>query len=339
MKAASFSEFGGPDVVRIVDAPQPEPGPGDVRIAVRGSALNHLDLFARSGLPGIPLPHIGGSDIAGIVDATGKGVTSPTEGSAVVVNPTLSCGRCEWCVKGDDPLCIDFAIIGEHCDGGFAAYVVVPAANTRIVPAGHDLVRIAASPLTFLTAWRGLVTRGRLAAGETVLITGASGGVAVAAIQIARHIGATVFAITSTAHVERVRALGADVVFDRNDAGHRKALHEATGRRGVDVILDSVGSATWHDNIRSLVRGGRMVVYGATAGPDAKTDLRFVFWKQIEIIGTTMSNRREYDAVMDLVLDGTFQPVIDSILPLERARDAHERLERGDVFGKIVLVP
>ncbi len=339
MRAAIIREFGGPDVLRVEAVRVPQPGPDAVRIAVRGSGLNHLDLFARRGLPGVPLPHIGGSDIAGVVDALGPGVHAWKPGDPVVVNPTLSCGHCEWCLRGEDPLCAEFRIIGEHLDGGFAEYVVVPAANLYRVPDAWDLMRAAAVPLVFLTAWRGLVTRARLVAGETLLITGASGGVATAAIGVAKHLGARVAAITSTEHVERVRALGADAVFDRRDAAHRKALHDWTGRRGVDVVFDAVGQATWHDNLRAVRRGGRFVVYGATTGPEAVTDVRFVFWKQIEIVGTTMSNRREFETVMDLVFGGLLQPVIDVVWPLERVRAAHERLEHGDQFGKIVLVP
>ena len=339
MKAAVFHEFGGPDQVRIEEVTTPRPGPGEVLISVRAAALNHLDLWARRGLPGVPLPHIGGSDIAGVIDEVGEGVVSPAVGDPVVVNPTLSCGSCAACNAGEEPLCARFSIIGEHHDGGFAEYVVVPAANTYRVPPDRDLTLAAAAPLTFLTAWRGLITRGRLEPGETVLVTGASGGVALAAIAIAGHRGARVLAITSTGHVEQVRALGVDDVFDRRDPEHRKALWERTARNGVDLVFDSVGAVTWHDNVRALARGGRLVTYGATTGHAAQTDIRYVFWRQIEIIGTTMSNRAEFGTVMDLVFGGTFQPVVDVVWPLSKARQAHERLERGDHFGKIVLVP
>jgi NADPH2:quinone reductase len=180
---------------------------------------------------------------------------------------------------------------------------------------------------------------GRLRSGESLLVTGASGGTAIAAIRIAVYIGARVFAITSTPHVERVRELGVAHVFDRSEPGHRRALYQATGRQGVDVVFDSVGGTAWMDNVRALARGGRMVVYGATTGPNVSTDVRHVFWKQIEILGTTMANRTEFEAVMELVFRGELAPVVDSILPLEQVRAAHERLERGDAFGKIVLIP
>jgi NADPH:quinone reductase-like Zn-dependent oxidoreductase len=338
MKAAVFREFGGPEVLRIDDVETPEAGPGQVRIAVRAAALNHLDLWARRGMPDIPLPHIGGSDIAGVIDRAGEGVEREI-GEPVVVDPGLSCGTCEHCLRGEKPLCARYRIIGEHTDGGFAEFIVVPEANAYGIPERYPFAVSAAAPLPYLTAWRGLVSRAKLAAGESVLITGASGGVAVAAIRIARHIGATVHAITTTANLERVESLGADSVWDRSDAGHRKSLFEATGRRGVDVVFDSVGRATWHDNIRALARGGRMVVYGATTGHAAETDVRHVFWKQISILGTTMSNRREFEKVMNLVFDGTLEPVVDVVWPLERIREAHERLERGEQFGKVVLEP
>jgi len=339
MRAAIFREYGGADVLHLDDVPDPAAGPGEIRVAVQAAALNHLDVWTRRGLPDHTLPHIGGSDIAGIVDALGAGVTSLATGTRVVVNPTVSCGTCEWCVRGEDSLCTTFRIIGEHLQGGFAEYVVVPAANLLALPAGFDVERAAAAPLAFLTAWRGLVSRARLQSGESVLITGASGGVATAAIALARHFGARVFAITTTDHVDQVRALGADHVFDRNEPAHRKQLFDATGRRGVDVVFDSVGAATWHDNLRALSRGGRLVVYGATTGHAASTDLRFIFWKQLDIMGTTMSNRREFADVMRLVFDGAVAPVIDVVWPLDRIRDAHLRLERGEQFGKIVLVP
>jgi NADPH:quinone reductase-like Zn-dependent oxidoreductase len=338
MKAAVFSEFGGPEVVRVADVPAPEPGPGQVRIRVRAVALNHLDLWVRRGLPvETTMPHIGGSDVAGIVDVVGPGVLGVETDSRVVADPSISCGRCEWCAQGQAPLCPHYRILGEHTQGGMAEYVVVPATSLLAVPDGFPMERAAAAPLVFLTAWRGLMTRGRLRAGETVLITGASGGVATAAIQIAKHAGATVHAVTTARHAERVRELGADVVYDRTEVDFSKELWRETGKRGVDLIFDSVGQATWQQNLRSAARAGRIVVYGATTGPVLESDARLVFWKQLDILGTTMSSRREFEAVMALVFDGTLQPVVDVVWPLDRAREAHERLEAGEQFGKVVL--
>lgn len=340
MKAAIFDVNGGPEVLRVADVPTPEPGAGEVLVRVRAAALNHLDLFVREGLPiETPMPHIGGSDIAGEVAAVGAGVRGVEVGERVVVNPSIGCGHCEWCRKGEEPLCVDYRIIGEHTQGGFAEYVAVPAANLYRIPEGFSFEEAAAAPLVFLTAWRGLISRGRLRAGEDVLVTGASGGVSTAAVQIAKLAGARVFAVTTTENVERVRSLGADVVYDRSSVDFSKEVWKDTGKRGVDLILDSVGQATWKQNVRALARGGRLVVYGATTGPVVETDLRVLFWKQAEIIGTTMSNRHEFEEVMKLLFRGVLKPVVDVVWPLERIREAHERMEAGEQFGKIVLVP
>lgn len=340
MKAAVFSEFGGTDVLRVVDVPVPEPAQGEVLVRVRAASLNHLDLWVRRGLPiETTMPHIGGSDVAGVVDRIGSGVTGVRPGARVVVNPSLSCGTCEWCRTGEEPLCAHYRILGEHTQGGFAEYVTVPAANLFPLPEEFSFEHAAAAPLVFLTAWRGLVSRGRLKNGESVLITGASGGVASAAVQIARHIGARVYAVTTTENVEAVRALGADVVYDRNQGDFAKQLYGDTKKRGVDVVIDSVGEALWKQNIRSLATAGRLVVYGATTGPKVDIDLRALFWKQVEIIGTTMSNKSEFEEVMRLIFAGVLKPVVDKVFPLDRIREAHERLEQGEQFGKIVIVP
>jgi NADPH:quinone reductase-like Zn-dependent oxidoreductase len=340
MRAAFFSEHGDPSVVQVGEVPVPEPGPGEVRLLVGASAMNHLDLWVRRGLPiETTMPHIGGSDVAGVVDVLGHGVTDARVGDRVVADPSLSCGSCEWCGAGEEPLCVEYRILGEHTQGGFAEYVVVPAANLFPIPDNYPMETAAAAPLAFLTAWRGLVTRGRLRAGESVLVTGASGGVATAAVQIARHLGARVYAVTTSEHADRVRALGADVVYDREAVDYSREVWRDTGKRGVDLILDSVGEATWKQNVRAVARGGRIVVYGATTGPVLATDARILFWKQADILGTTMSNRREFREVMALVFSGAVEPVVDSVLELEQARQAHELLESGRPFGKVVLVP
>jgi NADPH:quinone reductase-like Zn-dependent oxidoreductase len=340
VKAALFSEFGGPDVVRMAEVPTPEPGPGEVRLQVAAAALNHLDLWVRRGLPvETTMPHIGGSDVAGLVDAIGDGVDDVQPGERVVADPSISCGICEWCGRGQEPLCLHYRILGEHTNGGFAGFVIVPARNLHRVPDGYPLETAAAAPLSFLTAWRGLVSRGRLQAGESVLITGASGGVATAALQIARHLGARTFAVTTADNVERVRTLGADTVYDRDAVDFSREIWRDTGKRGVDLIFDSVGERTWSQVVRAAARAGRIVIYGGTTGPRLETDARVAFWKQIEILGTTMSSRAEFRTVMDLVFSGAMEPAIDVVWPLERAREAHERLEAGRQFGKIVLVP
>jgi NADPH:quinone reductase-like Zn-dependent oxidoreductase len=341
MRAAIFEKHGGPDVVQVRDdVPTPEPGPGEVRLKVGASGMNHLDLWVRRGLPiETTMPHIGGSDIAGTVDALGDGVSGWSTGDRVVVNPSLWCGTCEWCQAGEEPLCVDYRILGEHTQGGFAEYVTVPARNLYPIPDDVAFEAAAAAPLVFLTAWRGLVTRARLRDGESVLITGASGGVATAAIQIAKRLGARVYAVTSSPWVDRVHELGAHVVYDRLATDYAKELWQATGKRGVDVVFDAVGAETFRQNVRSLGRRGRMVVYGATTGAAGEVDIRLMFWKQLEILGTTMSNQTEFREVMDLLLRGDLTPVVDVAWPLDRARDAHERLEAGRAFGTIVLTP
>ena len=340
MRAAIFHEHGGPEVVRVEEVELPEPGPGEVRVRVGASGMNHLDLWVRRGLPiETTMPHIGGSDVAGEVDAPGPGVSGWPRGERVVVDPSLTCGECEWCRAREEPLCDRFRILGEHTQGGFAEYVVVPARNLYRIPDDVPFETAAAAPLAFLTAWRGLVTRGRVQPGESILITGASGGVATAAVQIAKHLGATVHAVTSAPHLDRVRALGADVVYDRTERDWGGALWNATSKRGVDAVFDSVGEASFRTCVRSLAKRGRLVVYGATTGPKAELDLRHLFWKQLEVLGTTMATRAEFRDVMDLVFAGRLSPVVDVAWTLDRAREAHERLEAGHAFGKVVLVP
>lgn len=340
MRAAGFYEHGDLDRLQIIEAPRPEPGPGEVLIEVRAVALNHLDLWVLQGLPGLQLemPHIGGSDIAGVIAEVGDGVTGISVGQRVVVNPTLSCGTCEWCRRGEDSLCDEFGVIGEHTRGGMAEYVAVPARNVMLFPQATPFPDAAAAPLVFLTAWRALITRGKLRPGEDVLILGASGGVATAAIQIAKLAGARVFAVTSSSErMEKARALGADWVVDRTQENWSNAVYQATNRRGVDLVLENVGAATWFDSLRSARKNGRIVTYGATTGPRPRTDIRYIFWKQLQIIGTTMSSHQEFVDVMNLVWQGKLKPVVDRVLPLEEVREAYRVLKAGEQFGKVVL--
>ncbi len=342
MRAALMREHGGPEVLEIGELPDPEPRRGEVVVDVRAVALNHLDLWVRRGLPGLELelPHVGGADVAGTVASVGEGVEGWTAGDRVVVNPGQWCGRCEWCVRGENSLCEHFRILGEHVQGGLAEKVRVPAVSLYPLPEGFPFEAAAAVPLVFQTAWRALVSRARLAPGETVLVTGGSGGVSTAAIQIAALCGARVLAVTSGPEkVERVVELGADLAIDRLEEDFSRAAFEATDRRGVDVVLDSVGAAVWADCVRALARDGRLVTYGATTGPEGCQDIRRLFWKQIRIIGSTMASRAEFERVMDLVFSGRLRPVVDVVWPLDRIADAHARLEAGEGFGKIVLLP
>ena len=326
------------------DIPDPVPGPGDVLIRVRAAGLNHLDLWTRRGLPGLRLrmPHVGGSDMAGEIAAVGDGVAEWSVGDRVTANPGIWCARaeCEWCASGEHPLCPRYRVLGEHLPGGFAELAVAPARNLVRLPDGFPFEAAAVAPLVYQTAWRGLVSRGGLEPGDSVLVTGASGGVSTAAIQIAAHIGARVFAVTSgPRNVRRVEALGADVVIDRLSGDFSGRVWRETAKRGVDIVLDSVGEAMWEGCLRALAPKGRMVVYGSTTGPRGVVNIPRLFWKQGAVLGTTMATKAEFEAVMALVLDGTLEPVIDDVWPLDRAREAQERLEAGDVFGKLALAP
>lgn len=342
MKAAFFREHGGPDVMEVGDLPDPEVGTGEVRVRVEAVALNHLDLWVRRGLPGLELelPHVGGSDVAGVVETVGPGVDGWSEGDRVVVNPALWCGRCEWCNDGQESMCSSFRLIGEHRDGGAAELVVVPAENLYRLPDGIPFSEAAAVPLVFQTAWRGLIGQGELGPGESVLVTGGSGGVSTAAVQIARYAGARVFAVTSgPENVRRVSELGAHRVVDRLEEDFSRVVWEETGKRGVDVVLDGVGEAIWEECVRALTRGGRLVTYGATTGAEGRVDIRRMFWKQLRIVGSTMASVSEFERVMRLVFEGELEPVVDVVWPLDRIAEAHERLESGGHFGKIVLEP
>ncbi len=343
MRALLLDRHGGPDAQRIGDIATPRPGPGEALLRVEASALNRLDLWVRAGWPGLSLemPHVGGSDIAGTVVARGDGVDAALVGRRVVVYPDLSCGRCAWCRGGDVTLCPEHRIIGEHAPGGFAEFAVVPATNLLAVPDGFPAVDAAAAALVFLTAWRMLVTRARLRAGETVLVVGSGGGVNSAAIQIARLAGASrVFvAAGGPQKAERARAIGATDVVDYRTAPFDKEVHRLTARRGVDVVVDNVGKATWERSLRAATRGGRVVTVGGTTGYDPPAFLNQVFWKQLDVIGSTMGTRAEFETVMTLLFAGRLRAVVDRVLPLADGVEAMRALEAGENFGKIVLVP
>jgi NADPH:quinone reductase-like Zn-dependent oxidoreductase len=344
MRAAVFSEHGGPEVIRLAEVETPEPGPGEVRIAVKAAALNHLDLWARRGLPfEIPMPHIGGSDVAGVVDVLGPGVeqgAGVSIGTRVVVDPSLNYDWYRRPRGGPSILERPFGVLGEHTQGGMAEYCVAPVANLMELPEAFPFETAAAAALSFITAWHALLARGGLKPGETVLVTGASGGVSTAAIQIAKLSGARVYAVTGgSANVEKVRSLGADVVYDRLEVDFSRELWRDTGKRGVDLIVDSVGEPMWEGCLRSLAIGGRLVTYGGTGGPAVTSDVRAIFWKQLSILGTTMGPPEDFRRVMKLVFEGRLAPVIHGVFPLEEARRAHELLEAGEVFGKLVLTP
>lgn len=342
MRAAVFSEFGGPEVIRVRDdVPTPIPGPGEVRVRVEASALNHLDLWIRRGLPiETPMPHIGGSDVAGVVESLGPGVDGVPIGTRVVIDPSIGYDWYDGEDQGDAIERVPYRIIGEHTQGGLAEYMVAPARNLLAIPDGVSSARAAAAGLAFVTAWRGLITRGGLRAGERVLITGASGGVGTASVAVAVAAGARVYALTSgPENVRRLRDMGAHVVFDRKEVDFSRELWRETGKRGVHVVYDTVGEAIWPDCLRSLAVGGRLVTSGATTGSRGVTEIRLIFWKQLSVLGSTMGTPAEFRQVMGMVFSGQLEPRIHATLPLEETRRAHEMLEAGDVFGKIVLEP
>ncbi len=344
MKAIVFYRHGDPEVLEAAELPTPHPGPGEVRVRVRACAMNHLDLWVRRGIAALRLtmPHILGSDVAGVVDAVGPEVSGIEVGDRVVVNAMLSCGQCEFCLRGEDNRCRRGGILGEHVRGGYAEYVVVPARNVLKLPDGFPFEEAAAASLVFLTAWHMLIPRGNLRPGEDVLIVGAGGGVNTAALQIAKLAGARVIVVASNAEkAARARALGADHVIDRSqEPDWSRAVWQWTGKRGVDVVVDNVGQATWMQSIRALRPGGRLLVVGATSGPNPEDfDIRYVFSRQISILGSTMGTQGDFRTVMGLIFAGRLRPVIDRTLPLtvEGAREGHRLLESGTVFGKIVF--
>jgi len=340
MKALAFNEFGGPEKLRLQDVPDRKAAPGEVLVRVRACALNHLDIFVREGIPALktPLPFWTGCDIAGDVAEVGPDVTGLRVGDRVCVNPNLTCGRCEFCIQGEDSLCVRYGIVGEHLPGGLAELVAVSAENVLPLPAHVSYEHAASFILTNMTAWRMVVTQARVRPGEDVLILGVGGGVSSTAVQIAKLCGARVLVTSSSdAKLERARQLGADVSINYAKEDWESAVYEKTAKRGVDVVLENVGAQTWKQSLRSLRKGGRLVTCGATTGPIAETDIRIVFWKQIHIIGSTMANRREFNDVMRLFFAGRLKAIVDEIVPLKDGAAAQRRLAEGRQFGKIVL--
>ena len=340
MKALAFNEFGGPETLRLQDVPDPRPGPDDAIVRVRACALNHLDLFVREGIPALktPLPFWTGSDIAGDVVEVGADVRAVTVGDRVGVNPNLSCGRCEFCRRGEDCLCVQYRILGEHEPGGLAELVRVRADHLLRLPDSVSYEDAAAFILTNMTAWRMVVTQGRVGPGQDVLILGVGGGVSSTAVQIAKLCGARVLVTSgSDDKLERARQLGADVGINYAKVKWPDAVFEATGRRGVDVVIENVGAATWKDSIRSLRKGGRLVTCGATTGPIGETDIRMVFWKQVSLIGSTMATTAEFHEVMRLFFTGRLRAIVDEVLPLAEGAAAQQKLADGRQFGKLVL--
>jgi NADPH:quinone reductase-like Zn-dependent oxidoreductase len=340
MKALYYETHGGPEVLMLGEHPAPVCGPGQVRIAVRAASLNHIDIFMRRGLPGvkIALPHIPGCDASGVVKEVAADVTTHKVGDRVLMNPSLSCGKCEFCQRGDVSMCVSYKLVGEHTDGTCCEEIVLPEQNAIPFPDSMTFEDAASVPLVFVTAWRMLITRGRLKAGEDVLIHGASAGVGIACIQIAKAAGARVFAAASTDEkLALCRDLGADVLINGEKEDVVRRIRDLTGRRGMDVVVDYVGKATWVKSLQSLSRGGRLVTCGATTGYNPEEDLRHVFYRQLEIIGSTMGSRNELMAPLKLIFEGKMRPVVSAVYDLKDTAEAHRAMEARKTLGKIVI--
>ncbi|WP_255170323.1 zinc-binding dehydrogenase [Natrononativus amylolyticus] len=342
MQAVTVTEHGDPSVLEYGEYPDPEVGTGEVLVDVKAGALNHLDVWVRRGLPTLDLemPHVPGSDGAGVVTEVGEGVTRFDVGDRVALSAGVHCGECEFCRDGQAPLCVNYHVIGEHVPGVHAEYAAVPEDNLIPVPDGVDWVTAGSATLVFQTAWRMLIDRADLTAGEKVLVLGASGGVGHAALQIADYAGAEVYATGSSEEkLAYAEDHGADHVVNYEEEDFADWVRAETGKRGVDVVVDYIGAGTWRDSIKSLAKGGRLVTCGGTAGPNPETDIPRIFWNQLSIVGSTMATPGQVDDVMELVWDGTFEPAIRDVLPMSESARAHEMLEERQGFGKVVVRP
>ena len=340
MKAIVFQQHGGPEVLKYADVAEPAIRPNEVLVRVKACALNHLDLWVRGGIPGvpIPLPHIPGSDVAGEIAQIGAEVSTVRVGQKVVLAPGVTCGKCAACIAGQDNRCRQFTNLGYMIDGGCAEFVRVPEVNCLPYPENLSWEEAASIPLVFQTAWHMLLARAELQPGEDVLILGAGSGVGTAAIQIAKFFGARVLATAgSDEKLQKAKELGADHLINHRTQKIREEVRRITSKRGVDVVFEHVGTATWDDSLASLAPSGRLVTCGATTGYDAKIDLRFLFSRQLSLLGSYMGTKSELHSVMRLVATGRLKPIVDRIFPLGEAAAAHMYLESSFQFGKVVL--
>ncbi len=341
MRAALIREHGGIEKLEIADVEIPNIDEDEVLIEVKSVALNRLDVWVRNGSPAlkIPLPHIGGSDFSGIIHKIGNKVTALEVGDRVVINAGLSCRKCYHCRKGEHSLCRDFKLLGEHVWGGTAEYAVAPETNVLKIPEHISFEIAAAASLTSLTVYRMLVSKVKINPGELILVLGAGGGIGTIAVQMAQHFGGRVIALTSTdAKANKLKSLGAEYVINyKENPEWGKLVWQYSEKKGVDIVVDSVGEIVWKQAIRSLKQGGRFVTCGATTGNNAEINLALLFWKQLSIFGSTMASDKEFTEAMALVFQEKISPVIDTTYPLEKIQDAHRRLESGDHMGKIVV--
>jgi NADPH:quinone reductase-like Zn-dependent oxidoreductase len=342
MKALCFNHHGGLDNLKYDDVPDPKPGRGEVLVQVKACALNHLDIWVMRGWPGLDLemPHWGGSDIAGVVTEVGPDVTGWETGRRVVIDPGINEVEDEFTRRGEHTLSFGYKIIGEHMRGGLAQYVKAPARNLVEIPEKMDFPDAAAPLLVTLTAWRMLINRAKLRAGEKVLVVGAGGGVNSAAIQIAKLAGAEVFVVASNADkVEKAQALGADFVVDRSQVDWGKEVRRLNDNRGFDVVVDNVGMATINTSMKTVARGGRIVIVGNTSGPRVEIDLRRIFGRQISLIGSTMGTPQDFRDITRMLWNGNIKSIVDRVMPLSEGLQGFKMMERSEQFGKIVLIP
>src|SRR5438552_1615591 len=340
MKAVRIHEFGGPEVLTYEDVPDPKPRKDQVLIRVRACSLNHLDLWVRKGLPGVNLPHILGSDIAGDIVEVGEYVTDLKPGQRVLVAPMHFCNHCVKCVAGLQNQCREFTVLGNAIDGGNCELIAVPAVSVIPIPDTLDFNQAASVPLVFTTGWHMLVGRAGIQPGQTVLVLGANSGVGIAGIQIAKFFHCTVIATAGDDNkAERARELGADYVINHYQQKISEEVRKITNKEGVDIVMEHVGPATWDESIRSLKPAGTLVTCGATTGPQVGIDLRFVYSRQLSVLGSYMGTMGEWHEVLKHVFSGRLKPVVDRTFALKEARAAHEYMEKSQMFGKIVLIP
>jgi 2-desacetyl-2-hydroxyethyl bacteriochlorophyllide A dehydrogenase len=342
MKAVVFHEYGEPDKLVYEEVRTPLPDEDEVLIRVKACSINHVDILVRKGIPAYKtiFPHISGCDVAGLVEAVGRNVSGINRGEKVFVSPGLSCFRCAYCLSGQDNMCITYKILGAHTNGGYAEFVIVPAINVLTMPGTLSFEEAASFPLAFMTAWHMLITRAELKAGQEVLVLAAGSGIGVAAIQIAKLAGAWVVAVAGRDEkLEKAKALGADEVINYRREDFSNKIREFTGGKGVDVVFEHVGPETWEKSLTSLAKNGKLVTCGATSGPEAKTDIRYIFSRQLSILGSMMGTRSDLLEVTKLMEIGKLKAVIDSVFPLKEARKAQERMLERSNFGKLILVP
>ena len=340
MKAVRFHEFGGPEVLKFEDVPEPQPRKDQVLVRVKAVALNHLDLFIRKGLPNIKLPHINGSDVSGDVAEVGEYITDLKPGQRVLLAPMTFCGVCPACTRGDQNFCPQFTVLGYYNDGGDAEYIAVPRVNVLPIPDELTYDEAASVPLVFLTAWHMLVSRAHIRPENFVLVLGGGSGVGSAAIQICKLFNARVIATAGDeAKLERARELGADYVINHYQQKIADEVKKITNRAMCDIVFEHVGKATWQESMKSLKPGGSLVTCGATTGPEASFDIRFLFARQLSFLGSFMGTMGDFHEVMKHIFSSKLKAVVDKSFPLREARAAHERLEKSEQFGKIVLNP